>query len=202
MYFPGDPASLSNRTIPGPSLALLRQETVAWFTFSLGWPRRGMFCFPQNTMWCTSDFSFSSFSLCFTSEALSRNQQLQDSNQPQLTGTDGTLSRCPGRFSLCLAPQCGGFLLDGQRQSSKLSLIADRHDKSQVVSYLGSIEAVRQRKDATELAVFFHFFRAFPATFQWQTACKSDLRVFSWGLHSAKIRKTALGSNDLSTGSL
>ena len=45
----------------------------------------------------------------------------------------------------------------------------------------------------------FAFFRAFPATFQWQTACKSDLRVFSWGLHSAKLRKTALGSNDLST---
>ena len=42
-------------------------------------------------------------------------------------------------------------------------------------------------------------FCAFPATFQWQTACKSDLRVFSWGLHSGKFRKTALGSNDLST---
>ena len=35
MEFPGDPASLSNSTIPGPSLALLRRESVAWFTFSL-----------------------------------------------------------------------------------------------------------------------------------------------------------------------
>ena len=84
------------------------------------------------------------------------------SNKPQLTGTDGTLSRCPGRFFPVLSPQCRGFLLDGQRQSSKLSLIADRHDKSQGVR---SIAAVRQRKDATKLAVFFRFFRAFPATF-------------------------------------
>ena len=64
-----------------------------------------------------------------------------------------------------LSPQCRGFLLDGQRQSSKLSLIADRHDKSQIVR---SIAAVRQRKDATKLAVFFRFFRAFPATFNFE----------------------------------
>ena len=49
-----------------------------------------------------------------------------------------------------LSPQCRGFLSDGQRQSSKLSLIADRHDKSQVVR---SIAAVRQRKDDTKLEI-------------------------------------------------
>ena len=42
-------------------------------------------------------------------------------------------------------------------------MIVDRYDKSQVVR---SIAAVRQRKDATKLAVFFRFFRAFLATFQ------------------------------------
>ena len=91
-----------------------------------------------------------------------------------------------------LSPQCRGFLLDGQRQSSKLSLIADRHDKSQVVR---SIAAVRQRKDTTKLAVFFRFFRAFPAT--------NSLQKWSSGLQLrsafSKIQKTALVSNDLST---
>ena len=62
-----------------------------------------------------------------------------------------------------LSPQRRGFLLDGQRQSSKLSLIADRHDKSQVVR---SIAAVLQRKDAprnwrSSFAFFVPFRRHF-----------------------------------------
>ena len=33
-------------------------------------------------------------------------------------------------------------------------------------------------KDATKLAVFFRFFRVFPLTFQWKTACRGNLQVF------------------------
>ena len=175
MEFPGDPASLSNSTIPGPSLALLRRETVAWFTFSLRWPRRRMFnLFPtkhnvvhqwlqlliilsllhlRSTLWKSATAGFESTTT--------------DRNWWYFVTLSWSL------FPV-LSPQCRGFLLDGQRQSSKLSLIPDRHDKSQVVR---SIAAVRQRKDATKLVVFFRFFHAFPATCQWQTACKSDLRV-------------------------
>ena len=32
-------------------------------------------------------------------------------------------------------------------------------------------------KDATKLAVFFRFFRVFPLTFQWKTACKVTFRL-------------------------
>ena len=159
MEFPGDPASLSNGTIPGPSLALPRRETVPWFTFSLGDLAEG--CFVSRKAQCSAlvtSASHHSLSASPQKHSLELNQQLQDSNQPPLTGTYGTLSRCPGRSQFpMLSPQYRGFLLDGQRQSSKLSLIADRHDKSQVVR---SIAAVHQRKDATrtELAVFFRFF--------------------------------------------
>ena len=33
-------------------------------------------------------------------------------------------------------------------------------------------------KDATKLAVFFRFFRDFPLTFQYKTACRGDLQTF------------------------
>ena len=187
MEFPRDPSSLSNSTIPAPSLSLLTRETVAWFTYSLGWPRGRMFCFPQNTMWCTSDFSFSTFSLCFTSLAISNCRVRINHNWPDHNSYWWYFVTLSWSLFPVLSPQCRGFLLDGQMQSSKLSLIADRHDKSQVVR---SIAAVRQRKDATKLAIFFRFFHAFPGTFQWQTACKSKLRVFSWGLHSSKKQKS------------
>ena len=32
-------------------------------------------------------------------------------------------------------------------------------------------------KDATKLAVFLRFFRVFPLTFQWKTACRGDLQT-------------------------
>ena len=33
-------------------------------------------------------------------------------------------------------------------------------------------------KDAMNLAVFFRFFRVFPLTFRWKTACRGDLQTF------------------------
>ena len=53
-------------------------------------------------------------------------------------------------------------------------------------------------KDATKLAVFFRFFRVFPLTFQWKNSVQKWSSDFQ-GLFRVKIRKMALGSNDLST---
>ena len=204
MEFPGDPASLSNSTIPAPSLALLRRETVAWFTrretvawftFSLGDLEEG--CFVSHKTQCSALMtSASHHSLSASPLRQSATAGFESTTTDRTTSYRWYFVTLSWSFFPVLSPQCRGFLLDGQRQSSKLSLIADRHDKSQIVR---SIAAVRQRKVATKLAIFFRFFRAFLGTFQWQTACKSNLRVFSWGLHSAKFRKTALGSKDLST---
>ena len=60
-----------------------------------------------------------------------------------------------------LSPQCRGFLLDGQRQSSKLSLIADRHEKSQVVRSpdRGCTPAARTPRNWRSSFAFFVPFR-------------------------------------------
>ena len=105
MKFPGHPASLSNSTIPGPSLALLRPETVAWSTFFIAVASQSDDLFPttHNVVPATQH------SLRPSPQKHSlASQQLQDSNQPQPTWTDGTLPHCPGviAFHTVLLQQC------------------------------------------------------------------------------------------------
>ena len=85
-----------------------------------------------------------------------------------------------------------GCFVSHKTQCSALVTSASHHSLSAASCTLdcGCTPAQGRHETGGLLSLFFV---PFPPTFQWQTACKSDLRVFSWGLHSAKIRKNGAG---------